>query len=217
MSNDIVSQMVNEMNVPPQMLQQMSDQQKQMSGGIVPSGQMGQQHAMVGGNMKGMQPGMGMQPGVGMQPGTGMQQGMGMPGGSTDVQNMTPEQQMMYMQQIQQQSGQQMPQQTNYQHNQQQQMMEESSDSESTMSGGEESFDPANYGMNSKGTLFDQIVDNVKLPLVVFVLFCVLSLPQVTKQVDSLLPSRILTNLYYHVAVKGLVAAVLFFGASLVL
>lgn len=220
MSQDIVSQMVNEMGVSPGALQQMSDQSQgyananpAMQQGMPPPGQPGQGMPMQPGQpMQGMQQ---MQPGQTMQP-------SGQPAMSQmDIQNMSPEQQMMYLQSIQQNG--QMPQQTQQQYQQQQDLQiadDNSSQSDSTISGEnvDTSFDMANYGIpNSDGNLVDQILEKIKLPIAVMVLVFLVCLPQFNNQFDRLLPTKIIGNNYYYIASKAVLVGLVFFGLQLIL
>jgi len=186
--SDIVADMVNQMGMSPQQLQQMSDQQQMAGNG--------------NGQMLAMNPAMGNY--QGMQPGTGM-----------DVQSMSPEQQMAYMRQIQQQGqGMGMP--------QQQQMMLPPQDDSDDESSDDETVDDnehidSDFGMNNNGGFMDDLFSLAKMPLIVIVIFFVLSYPAVIGNIDKLLPTRVLTNTYYHVGARALLAGLLCFGAQFLL
>lgn len=73
-------------------------------------------------------------------------------------------------------------------------------------------LDMTNFGMNdSNKSWMDTIVDALKEPLIVALLFMILSSPQVSKLIMQFLPI-IGNNLYYSLAFKGLLMGLLFFG-----
>ena len=147
------------------------------------------------------------QGGMAGYPGAG-QQGYGMgPGLPT-----TPEEQMRLMEAAQQGPGPgpggPPPMQPEY---------DSETETESTAST-ESDVDLAKVGLSSppKGFM-DSLMDYLKDPLVVVVLFVILSLTQVTDMIKGLLPAMITGNNYYFLAVRSLIMGSLFLVSKLVI
>lgn len=168
MSNrDIVSDMVQQMGLTPQMADQMQNQQGGMAG-VPYSG--------------------------GYGPG-----GPGLPS--------TPEEQMRLME-----AAQQPPM-------MQQQMPEYDSDSETeTTASTESDVDLEKVGLNSppKGWV-DSIMNYLKDPLVVMVLFVIINLSQVGDLLRKVLPAMLVGNSYYFIGAKALIMGTVFMGSRLVI
>lgn len=164
MNRDIVTEMVQQMGLTPQMADQLQNQQ-----GGVP-----------------------VMDGYGPRP--------GLPA--------TPEEQMRLMEAAQNPQPLQQPQIPDYD-------MSES-ESESTAST-ESNVDLAKVGLNSPPNSFiDNIMYYLMDPLIVMVLFIILSLTQVSDLLKKILPSVINNNTYYLLGVKSLAMGSMFLGSKLV-
>jgi hypothetical protein len=182
MSKDIVSEMVQQMGLTPQMVDRMQDQGQgypQYQG--MPGG------AMQGGAMQGMH---------------GMQGGA-MPGGMGGLPS-TPEEQMRLLQDAQsaaQAQGQAPPVDDyagqNHQANQ--------GDDESSQASTESDIDLEQIGLGHSRSTIDIIMEYLKDPIVVLVLYIILNLPEVDTLIRRTLPSNISGNVYYYLAIKGLI------------
>jgi hypothetical protein len=121
-----------------------------------------------------------------------------------------PEEQMRLMEQAQIGT---MPQ----QQQQQPPMQEYEEISEVTSNSTESELDLEKIGLVGKPkSMMDTIMDYLKDPLIVIVLYVILSLVQVDKLVKQVLPAMISGNTYYYLAVKGLLMGTLFLGTRLV-
>jgi len=156
-----------------------------------------------------------------MQPGGGMpQQG----GSGMDFSQMSPQQQMQMMdamnQQTQQPQQPQMPPAPQYESETESESESEDSDSESELSmAGQRAMNK--LGLGNSGALGamgwgDSIVHYLKDPIIVMVLFILLSLTQFDTVLKPILPSLVNTGLYY-IGIKGLGAALMFFLIKLVI
>jgi hypothetical protein len=171
MNKDIVTEMVQQMGLTPQMADQLQNQQAGManySGG----------------------------------PGPG---GPGLPA--------TPEEQMRLMEAAQNPRQYQQP-------PMQQEYPEEESETEDTDSSAstESDVDLDKVGLNSpsKG-LMDSIMDYLRDPLIVMVLFVILSLSQVSDMIRKMLPAIITGNTYYLLGVKALIMGSSYLTTKLVI
>jgi len=172
MNKDIVTEMVQQMGLTPQMADQLQNHQ---AGGMA---------------------NYSMGPGVG-----------GLPA--------TPEEQMRLMEAAQNpRQYQQPPVQQDYQD---ENLELETEDTESSAST-ESDVDLDKVGLNSpsKGWM-DSIMDYLKDPLIVMVLFVILSLSQVSDMIRKLLPVMITGNVYYLLGVKALTMGTAFLTSKLVI
>ena len=169
MNKDIVTEMVQQMGLTPQMADQLQNQQAGMAT-------------------------------YSMGPGSGAP---GLPA--------TPEEQMRLMEAAQNPQYQQPPMQQEYSEE------ESISDTESSVST-ESDIDLNKVGLNSpsKG-LLDNIMDYLKDPLIVMVLFVILSLSQVSDMIRKMLPAMITGNVYYLLGVKALIMGSTYLTTKLVI
>ena len=151
--------------------------------------------------------GMGMGQGGMGQGGMG-QGGMGGQGGLPT----TPEEQMRLMAQAQQPMQQQMP---------PQQPMQEYASSESSSESTTSTESEINLGKAGLGgqpkSMMDNIMDYLKDPLIIMVLFVILSLAPVGDALKRLLPFMITSNVHYMLGVKALIMGVTFLAGKLVI
>jgi hypothetical protein len=184
----MVADMVKEMGLSPQQIQQMDAQRQLGTAGTAGTAGMQQQPQQ----------------------------------GNLPIGEMTPEDQMKIMEQMQQQQQiqqhqQQMqtPQQVPPQQFQQQPDID-SSDSDSTVSTASDvSLDQLQkLGIGNSESIetgfFDKLLNNIKLPIVVAIIFIIISLPQVDTLLASVIPSKINNNLYYNLAIKAILGALMF-------
>lgn len=143
------------------------------------------------------------QGGMAGYPGGGMGQGPGLP--------TTPEEQMRLMEAAQQPQYQQPPQQEpDY-------GSESDTDTESTAST-ESDVDLAKVGLNCPPkSMMDYVMDYLKDPLIIVVLFVILSLTQVGDIMKRFLPSLITGNSNYLLVFKALIMGVSFLISKLVI
>lgn len=169
MNKDIVTEMVQQMGLTPQMADQLQNQQAGMAT-------------------------------YSMGHGSG---GPGLPA--------TAEEQMRLMEAAQNPQYQQPPMQQEYQEE------ESISDTDSSVST-ESDIDLNKVGLNSpsKG-LLDNIMDYLKDPLIVMVLFVILSLSQVSDMIRKMLPAMITSNVYYLLGVKALIMGSTYLTTKLVI
>lgn len=184
--SDIVGQMTREMNLTGDMLDAM--QQQQM-----------------------------MQQSVSGMGGMPQQQSTGM-----DFSQMSPQQQMQMMDAVNQQTQQmpqQMPQAPQYESESDSESNSSNSNSNSTNSDLGDERRINSLGLGSKhGPMGwgDTIVHYLKDPLIIMVIFILLSLTQFDGILKPLLPALINNGLYY-IGIKGLSAAVMFFIIKLII
>jgi hypothetical protein len=172
MGKDIVSEMVQQMGLTPQMADQ-------------------------------------LQGGMCYQPEIGQGQGHGLPS--------TPEEQMRLME-----AAQHPPQSISAPQKSQSQSRpvqyedsESDSDSESTAST-ESAINLTKIGLKTPPkSMIDNIMDYLKDPLIVMVLFVILSLSQVSDMIKKMLPSVVTSNVYYLLGVKALIMGSAFLGSKL--
>jgi len=169
MNRDIVTEMVQQMGLTPQMADQLQNQQAGMANYSMGSGA-----------------------------------GPGLPA--------TPEEQMRLMEAAQNPQYQQPPMQQEYPEE-----VESISDSDSSVST-ESDIDLDKVGLNSpsKG-LLDNIMDYLKDPLIVMVLFVILSLSQVSDMIRKMLPAMITGNVYYLLGIKALIMGSTYLTTKLVI
>lgn len=139
--------------------------------------------------------------------------GMGSPMASVDFSQLNPDQQQMMMMQ------QALPQQ-HHQPPQQQQPVSDDYDSSSmtSSSSGSVEMDLDKLGLNvsrNKG-FFDNILQYLRDPLIVIVIFLLCSLPQVDGLLKPLIPYGLAYGMYY-LAIKGALAGLLYFAIKLVI
>lgn len=72
-------------------------------------------------------------------------------------------------------------------------------------------MDTSNFGMDTSKSWMDRFIDALKEPLIIGVLFALLSLPQVSRLLIQFLPV-VGNNLYYSIGFKALLAALLYFA-----
>lgn len=172
MNKDIVTEMVQQMGLTPQMADQLQNQQAGMAT-------------------------------YSMGPGSG---GPGLPA--------TAEEQMRLMEAAQNPQYQQPPIQQEYQEQEEEESISDTDSSVST----ESDIDLNKVGLNSpsKG-LLDNIMDYLKDPLIVMVLFIILSLSQVSDLIRKMLPAMITGNVYYLLGVRALIMGGAYLTTKLVI
>jgi hypothetical protein len=143
---------------------------------------------------------------------------MQMPQPSMDFGQLSPEQQMMMMQQASQQAS---PQGQQYQAGPSQAQappeFDDSSSSSSSSSGSSNiNLNELGLGVSSNRGFFDSILNYIKDPLVVIVIFILLNMGQVESLVKSLIPYAFGYGLYFT-AIKALIGGLIYLAVKLVI
>ena len=139
---------------------------------------------------------------------------MQMPQPSMDFGQLSPEQQMMMMQQASQQ-GQQF--QAGPSHAQAPPEFDDSSSSSSSSSGSSNiDLNELGLGVSSNRGFFDSILNYLKDPLVVIVIFIILNMGQVESLVKSLVPYAFGYGVYFT-GIKALIGGLIYLAVKLVL
>ena len=142
---------------------------------------------------------------------------MQMPQPSMDFGQLSPEQQMMMMQQASQQ-GQQYQTGPSQAHQAQAPPEFDDSSSSSSSSSGSSNIDlnELGLGVSSNRGFFDSILNYLKDPLVVIVIFIILNMGQVESLVKSLIPYAFGYGVYFT-GIKALIGGLIYLAVKLVL
>ena len=136
---------------------------------------------------------------------------------SMDFGQLSPEQQMMMMQQASQQGQQYQAGPSQAQAAQSPPDFDDSSSSSSSSSGSSNiDLNELGLGVSSNRGFFDSILNYIKDPLVVIVIFIILNMGQVESLVKSLIPYAFGYGLYFT-AIKALIGGLIYLGVKLVL
>lgn len=191
MSQDIVSEFVDQMNLTPAMADQLQNQQYSQGG---------------------MDPGAGGM-GMGMGMGTGMGTGMALP--------TTPEEQMRLINSAQHPQSPPPPPLSQQQYTDEpaaNDSYEISTASTSDTAESESGIDLEKVGLGGpQKTMMDSIFDYLKDPLLIIVLFVIISLTQVDQLIRRVLPALITGNVWYYLFTKAFLMGLTFLLSKLVI
>lgn len=188
--SDIVSDMSREMNLSPQMIDSLQQQQANYG--------MPQPNGM-------MQPPMGMTGGMQQAPQLSAEQQMAI------IQQARQQELMASQQNYPQDYQQQQPQHQQYQH--QRPQTPESSDTSSSLSS-EELSAPQDFGIKSDKSFLDSLLENLKAPITVIIIFVLFNMPWIDELLAKFTHTMVMNNAYGYLGYKALLAGVLYFIAS---